>query len=113
MGGLKSALDTDLHSFPSGHTATAVGLAISLDADPRGRWLFAVFAALASLQRMTAGAHYLSDSLFGAALACLVRRSRHGPPDYCWLHCFEDNGLPAARFLTPDLARPRQCGHSL
>jgi membrane-associated phospholipid phosphatase len=62
-----------LQSFPSGHAATAVGLAVSLAAlYPRGRWLFAAFAALACFQRMESHAHFLSDVLAGAALGCLV-----------------------------------------
>ncbi len=62
-----------LQSFPSSHTATAVGLAMGLAAVyPRGRWLFAGFAALTGLQRLTSGAHFLSDICCGAALACFV-----------------------------------------
>lgn len=59
-------------SFPSGHAATAVGLAIGMATlYPRGRWLFVALATLASMQRIQAGAHFLSDVLAGAALACL------------------------------------------
>jgi len=62
-----------LQSFPSGHTATAVGLAVGLAfLWPRGRWLFASFAALAALQRIDCGAHFLSDTLVAAALGCLI-----------------------------------------
>ncbi len=62
-----------VQSFPSGHSATAVGLAIALSLlYPRGRWLFPIFAALAMLQRLDADAHYLSDVLAGGAVACLV-----------------------------------------
>jgi membrane-associated phospholipid phosphatase len=62
-----------VQSFPSGHSATAVGLAIALSVlYPRGRWLFPAFAALAMLQRLDADAHYLSDVLAGGAVACLV-----------------------------------------
>lgn len=63
----------NLQSFPSGHAAVATALAIGLSAlYPRGRWLFASFATLAVLQRVEALAHYLSDTMAGAALACLV-----------------------------------------
>ncbi len=59
-------------SFPSGHAATAAGLAIALAAlYPKGRWLFVIFAALACIQRVDALAHYPSDILAGAALGCL------------------------------------------
>jgi membrane-associated phospholipid phosphatase len=72
-----------VQSFPSGHAATAVGLAIGLTAlYPSGRWLFWTFAALAMLQRMEARAHYASDVLAGAAIACFVgaiyQRCAHG-----------------------------------
>ena len=60
-------------SFPSGHSATAAGLAIALAAlYPRGRWLFVLFAALACIQRVDALAHYPSDILAGAAIGCLI-----------------------------------------
>jgi membrane-associated phospholipid phosphatase len=62
-----------LQSFPSGHAATAVGLAVALATlYPRGRWLFAAFAALACFQRMEAQAHFASDVLAGAAIGCLI-----------------------------------------
>ena len=60
-------------SFPSGHTATAFGLAIALSRlYPRGRRLFAVLAALAAAQRVLDDAHFLSDTLVGAGIACFV-----------------------------------------
>ena len=70
---LDKALDSDLQSFPSAPTATAVGLAVALGVlYPRGRWLFACFAGLAALQRIEVNAHFLSDVLGGAAVGCLV-----------------------------------------
>lgn len=61
------------HSFPSAHTAVAVGLAVALSAMyPRGRWLFALFAVLVGCQRVVSGAHYPSDVLWGAAVGWLV-----------------------------------------
>ena len=60
-------------SFPSAHTATAVGLAIALAwRYPRARTFFFVMAALVAAQRATGGAHYLSDTFAGAALAFVV-----------------------------------------
>jgi membrane-associated phospholipid phosphatase len=60
-------------SFPSGHMATAVGLAVGLATlYPRGRWLFAAFAVLAGCQRIESGAHFPSDVLWGAAVGLLV-----------------------------------------
>ena len=60
-------------SFPSAHTATAVGLAVVLSRlYPRGRGFFAVLAVMVACQRIQGGAHYLSDTLVGAAVGCLV-----------------------------------------
>jgi undecaprenyl-diphosphatase len=62
-----------LQSFPSGHAATAAGLAVALAVlYPRGRWLFAVLAVLAALQRVEVQSHFPSDVLAGAALGCLT-----------------------------------------
>jgi membrane-associated phospholipid phosphatase len=62
-----------LQSFPSGHSATAAGLAVGLTwLYPRGRYLFAALAALAMLQRIQCGAHFPSDTLAGAALGVTV-----------------------------------------
>jgi membrane-associated phospholipid phosphatase len=63
----------DLMSFPSGHTATATGLALSLSIlYPRGTIWFCVLAFFAAFQRIETRAHYLSDTLAGASVACLV-----------------------------------------
>lgn len=62
-----------LQSFPSGHVATAAGLAVALSMlYPRGRWLFVALAVLAAVQRIEAQAHFASDVLAAAALGCLV-----------------------------------------
>lgn len=59
-------------SFPSAHVATAVGLCVALNVMfPRGRRFFATLAALVALQRIATGAHYLSDTLWGAAVGYL------------------------------------------
>jgi membrane-associated phospholipid phosphatase len=60
-------------SFPSAHTATAMGLAISLMVVyPAARWLFCLAPLLVAYQRMDSGAHFLSDVLCGAAVGCVV-----------------------------------------
>ncbi len=65
--------DSRQRSFPSGHAATAWGLALGLSfVFPRGVLLFACFASLASLQRITSGAHFPTDVLAGAAIAFTV-----------------------------------------
>jgi membrane-associated phospholipid phosphatase len=56
-------------SFPSAHTATAFGLALCLASlYPQGKGWFFTLASLVAMQRMVAGAHYLSDVLAGAAI---------------------------------------------
>ena len=62
-----------MHSFPSAHTATAVGLAIVLsELYPRGRRYFFLLACLAGLQRIVSSAHFPSDVLAGAAVGAVV-----------------------------------------
>jgi len=64
--------DSTQRSFPSGHSATAVALAIGLSiVYPRGKFFFATFAILACLQRIVSQAHYPSDVLAGIAIALL------------------------------------------
>jgi len=60
-------------SFPSGHTATAAGLAAALVwLYPNGRLLFPLLAVLVGCQRIISCAHYPSDVLMGAATGSLV-----------------------------------------
>jgi membrane-associated phospholipid phosphatase len=60
-------------SFPSAHTATAIGFAAGLAwSYPHGRWMFFVFAVLAGCQRIQSGAHFPSDVLAGAAVGSLI-----------------------------------------
>lgn len=62
-----------IESFPSGHAATAFGLAIGLSwLWPEGRTAFWILAILVGLQRVETGAHFLSDVLAGAAVSCFV-----------------------------------------
>lgn len=93
FGSWLPALDIsgDIQSFPSAHSATAVGFAVGLAACyPRGKWFFAVLAVLTCMSRMHVGAHYLSDVLVGSAIGFAVA-------NFC---------LAAARhFETPKLLR--------
>jgi membrane-associated phospholipid phosphatase len=60
-------------SFPSAHTATAVGLALGLTAlYPRGGKLFGLLAALVAMQRAAGDMHFVSDTLFAAGIALLT-----------------------------------------
>jgi membrane-associated phospholipid phosphatase len=69
----REALDHAIQSFPSAHAATAVGLACGMTAVyPHARWVFALAAMMAALQRLVTGAHYPSDVLAGAAIGCLA-----------------------------------------
>lgn len=62
-----------LHSFPSGHTATACALAWCLSRMyPNGRFVFWGFATMVAAQRLFAQAHYLSDTLAGAMVGVWV-----------------------------------------
>jgi membrane-associated phospholipid phosphatase len=65
----QEALSHDIQSFPSGHAATAAGLACALSRlYPRAAWFFAALTVLACFQRIASEAHYLSDVLAGAAV---------------------------------------------
>jgi len=68
--GLNTSIE---QSFPSAHTAAAVGLALGLSAlYPRGARLFAGVAVLVAAQRAIFCAHYMSDVLAGAGVAWVV-----------------------------------------
>lgn len=79
FGGLWSAgQGNGAQSFPSAHTATAVGLAVMLShRHPQARWYFASMATLVAVQRVQCSAHFPSDVFAGAlvgwctAMACL------------------------------------------
>ncbi len=67
---------TDPHSFPSGHAARAVLLAVMVAAlgPPWLALLLAVWAPLVALARVAMGVHYLSDVLAGVLLGVLMGR---------------------------------------
>ena len=68
----QEALSRDIQSFPSGHAATAAGLACALSRlYPRATWFFVILTVLACFQRIAYQAHYLSDVLAGAAIGLL------------------------------------------
>ena len=65
--------DSGLHSFPSAHAATAAGLAMGLVwIFPRARPAVVGLTGLVMCQRIVTGAHFLSDTLVGAAVGCIV-----------------------------------------
>ncbi len=107
-------LGDDHDSFPSGHTTSAVGLAIGLAwRYPRGRWLFFIFALGAAAQRWSYRVHYVSDSCAGAVVACLVAAFVLGKsPLQRWLERFEQKGASTAAVPAPtrdgESLRPKQ-----
>jgi membrane-associated phospholipid phosphatase len=73
LSGLESHVwSSSHHSFPSGHTTSGMALALALIwIYPRGAILFLGLAGATGAQRLVSQAHYLSDVLAGASLACL------------------------------------------
>ena len=65
---------TDPHSFPSGHAARAVMLAVlSMHVGPSWLgWLLLAWSPLVGLARVAMGVHYLSDVLAGAFFGVLA-----------------------------------------
>ncbi|HKY78480.1 MAG TPA: phosphatase PAP2 family protein [Anaerolineales bacterium] len=65
---------TDPHSFPSGHAARALMLAVvALALGPAwSGWLLLVWAPLVGLARVATGLHYVSDVLVGWVLGLLM-----------------------------------------
>ncbi len=59
--------DAETRAFPSGNVATAIALSVGLwMVLPRGKWLFFAICVGTILQRLSSGAHFVSD-LFGGA----------------------------------------------
>lgn len=89
--GLPTAWGHALQSFPSGHAATGVGLAVGLSALYPRAWLwFAILATLAAGQRIATGNHFLSDTLVGAAIGLFVAQRLCGAgPLARWLSRWE------------------------
>jgi lipid A 4'-phosphatase len=64
---------SDFWSFPSGHTANAVAVALALSSIwPRCRAVAAIFAVLVAASRIIITAHYVSDVVMGAFLAFAI-----------------------------------------
>jgi len=95
-------------SFPSGHTATAFGLAAVLGwLYPRGRVYFFCLAVLVAVQRMVAGAHFLSDVLVGAGLGVGLGIWFTGQRRWIgWLDRWQELPAAAGRLVWPRADRP-------
>jgi membrane-associated phospholipid phosphatase len=63
----------DYWSFPSGHTANAVAIALAVSMIwPRYRMVAAIFAVLIAASRIIITAHYVSDVIMGAFIAFTI-----------------------------------------
>ena len=65
------------NSFPSGHTAIAFALATSLASETQDHWSDALFYAggtLTAFARINDDKHWLSDTVFGAAIGIMSAR---------------------------------------
>lgn len=86
------ALSRDIQSFPSGHAATAAGLACALSRlYPRASWFLIGITMLACFQRIAYQAHYLSDVLAGAAVGVAFNLLLELPRVRHWLSGFEQH----------------------
>ncbi len=62
-----ASFDANTRAFPSGNVSTAIALSVGLWVVlPRGKWLFVAICIGTILQRLSSGAHFVSD-LFGGA----------------------------------------------
>lgn len=67
------ALKSSYHSFPSGHTTTAFAIFMSLTLMfPKYWWLFLSYAITMAFARVGYYAHYVSDTIGGAAIGIVV-----------------------------------------
>jgi membrane-associated phospholipid phosphatase len=75
-------------SFPSGHTATAAGMAVALGMMyPRGRWLFASMALGVAASRVVVHAHFPTDVAAGLILGVIWAWMCHSSlcaPVFAW-----------------------------
>ena len=98
-------------SFPSGHAATAAGLALALAAlYPNARRFFLLMAVLVACQRIECGAAFPSDVLCGAAIGCLTAACclRFGAGAAAWCDERRRVALASRQCSAETLAR-RQC----
>lgn len=68
-------LNSELHSFPSGHATTifVIFLVLSLFV-PKLRYFFLFFASLVAFSRVVVGAHFFTDIVAGILVACISYR---------------------------------------
>lgn len=88
-------------SFPSGHAATAIGLAAALSIlFPRGRWFFASLALTVAACRVIVHAHFPTDVaaalMLGGASAYACQRG-FAVPAFAWCECKIDRAIARRR----------------
>ena len=92
--------EEQLRSFPSGHSATAVAMAIGLaHVYPRGKWIFASLAVFACFQRLESSAHFLSDIMAGVAITMMIS-IWYWKPSHRWNR---ETDCDASRFIPSSL----------
>ena len=65
-------INSNFHSFPSGHSSTIFVLALILSTIlPRLKYFFLSFALIVALSRVVVGAHFLTDIIGGGVVAFL------------------------------------------
>ncbi len=88
-------------SFPSGHSATAIGLAVALSLIyPRGRWFFGLLAATVASIRVILHAHFPTDVAAGLMLggtSAFVCYRGFASPAFAWCERTIDRKLDQRR----------------
>lgn len=94
-----------LQSFPSGHSATAIGVAIALTMlFPRGRWFFGLLAATTAISRIIVHAHFPTDVAAGLMIgAWSAYAGRYGfmAPVFAWCERGIDGMFSRRRSFVP------------
>lgn len=106
-------LNADFHSFPSGHTNTAVAFALAVSfLVPYWRGALVAAACLIGFSRIAVNAHFLTDVIGGGALAVVTTywlRARFASRE--WVFRREASGR--YRLLWPGLVLPLAAGRTL
>lgn len=93
-------------SFPSGHSATAVGFAVALTLlYPRGCWVFAASAWMVMASRVHRHAHFPTDVVAGAIVGlawALVCHSSVANAVFSWFDRFMTSKVRVRRFVVVD-----------
>lgn len=100
-------------SCPSAHTALAVGLCLGLTSlYPRGRAFFTTITACVALQRIETGAHFLSDTLLGAALGYLSALAMFRPAALGFWFDRLENPVLGTTSLNPAITQISEVGEA-